>query len=274
MAFGIEGSPTRGPVFPLICAALLLAVAGSACAQGTPAPVTVPTFSASCDAPFRDIANPMPLPHLTAALEAKRPIKVMAVGSSSTVGVGATTPARSYPNQLSGILLKSFDGLNIKVINRGVSGELAAATADRMRTMAAMERPTLILWQVGTNDALSRVPVDEFAETVRENLRWLKERNIDVVLVGLQYTSKANQDEHYMAIRDRLAQVAAEEAVLLVRRFAAMQFLEKAKGEPTLVADDLHHNDLGYRCMAEHIARAMVVSSFLKRKDREAVMTQ
>jgi acyl-CoA thioesterase-1 len=163
-------------------------------------------------------------------------------------------------------LLKSFKDLNLTVVNRGVSGETAAATAERMKMLVAMEKPTLVLWQVGTNDALSRVGVEEFDDTVRDTLRWLKSHKIDIVLVGLQYTAKAQQDEHYQAIRERLTKVATEEGVLLVRRFAAMQFLEKVKGQATLVGDDLHHNDFGYRCMAEHIARAMVVSSFLSRK--------
>ena len=227
-----------------------------------------PKISAVCDAPFADIATPTPLPQLALALEKKQPIRVMAIGSSSTVGIGASTPSRNYPNQLSAILLQSFSGLDLTVLNRGVSGEVAATTAERLKLQVAVERPTLVLWQVGTNDALARVPVDEFKATVRDKLRWLKSHNIDVVLVGLQYTSKAVRDEHYQVIREALRVVAEEESVLLVRRFAAMQFIEKVKGNTMLTSDDLHLNDLGYRCMAEHIARAMVVSSFLKVKTR------
>ena len=224
----------------------------------------VPAISPGCATPFADISTPVPLPSLAAALVKKQPIRVMAIGSSSTVGVGATAPSRNYPNQLSRILMQNFSGLQITVINRGVSGEAAATTAERMPMQVAIERPTLILWQVGTNDALARVPVEDFKGTVRARLQWLKSHQIDVVLVGLQYTEKSVRDEHYQAIRTALQEVASEESVLLVRRYAAMQFLEKTKGSTMLTNDDLHHNDLGYQCMAEHIAHAMVVSSFLK----------
>lgn len=123
-----------------------------------------------------------------------------------------------------------------------------------------------MLWQVGTNDALMHIPVDDFRATVGETLRWLKEREVDTVLVGLQYTLIVSKDPHYTAIRIALRDLAASEGVLLIRRYEAMEFIEKAKRGELTSPDGLHANDLGYRCMAEHIARAMVVSAFLKGK--------
>lgn len=227
-----------------------------------------PEVSAACDAPASDIATPTPLPHLSEALEKKQPVRVLAIGSSSTVGVGSTSPNRNYPNQLLALLKSSYDHVDLTMINKGVSGEVAAATAERIKTQVALEKPTLVLWQVGTNDALSRVPVEAFAETVRSTLRWLRHHEIDVVLVGLQYTPNVVKDDHYHAIRDALRKIADEEKVLHVRRFAAMEFLSRVKGSQLLTGDNLHHNDLGYRCMAEHIAHAMVLSSFLRVKPR------
>lgn len=273
----------------LVCAPLPLAAQGTAApapasepqavtpAQdaATPTP-TIPTpMSALCAAPTADIAVPEALPNLSEALEKKRPIKVLAIGSSSTVGVGASTPLRNYPSQLTDLMKKSFAGVDVKMVNKGVSGEVAAATADRLRSsIAHLGKPTLILWQVGTNDALARVPVSDFSETVRSTVRWLKSHNIDVVLVGLQYTPNVVKDEHYHAIRAELRKIAEEEGVLHVRRFAAMEFLTRVKGSALLAQDDLHLNDLGYRCMAEHIAHAMVLSRFLRVKPRPNFLTQ
>lgn len=214
--------------------------------------------------PAVDIAAPAPLPHLQAKLEGRGIIRVLAIGSSSTVGVGATSPAQNYPAQLEQILEAAFKGLDVVIVNRGVSGEVSSATADRLKTLVAMEKPDLVLWQVGTNDALSRVPVDDFSTTVRGAVQWLKEHDIDTVLVGLQYTLKASKDAHYKAIRMALRDIAAAANVLLVRRYEAMEFIEKAKEGDLVSGDGLHLNDLGYRCMAEHIARAIVISAFLR----------
>ena len=127
-----------------------------------------------------------------------------------------------------------------------------------------LENPDLVLWQVGTNDALAHVPVDDFAQAVRDTIRWLKGHGKDVVLVGLQYTPRVARDEYYAAIRAALHKIALSENVLLVRRFEAMQFIEHGHSADFLAKDGLHLNDLGYLCMAEHVARAMVVSAFIK----------
>lgn len=225
-----------------------------------------PRISRACEVPASDIATPRPLPHLEAALRARKAIRVLAIGSSSTVGVGASTPSHSYPAQLEAILEATFKGLDVVIINRGVSGEVASATAERLKVLVGLENPDLVLWQVGTNDALMGVPIDDFKATVGETLRWLREREVDTVLVGLQYTLKVSRDPHYKAIRMALRDIAAAEGVLLVRRYETMEFIEKAKAGEIVSPDELHLNDLGYRCMAEHIARAMVVSAFVKKK--------
>jgi acyl-CoA thioesterase I len=221
-----------------------------------------PPLSPSCRAPLHDIAAPAPLPNLASALRSGRPIRVAAIGSSSTVGVGASSPAATYPAQLENILETTFKNLNVVTTNRGVSGELAAATAERLKEQMAIDQPDLVLWQVGTNDALAKIPAEEFSATVRSTLQWLKERRIDTVLVGLQYSPRVAKDGHHSAIRRALRDIASAENVLLVRRFDAMRFIEKTQEGDLLSRDRLHQNDLGYRCMAEHVARAVVVSAF------------
>ena len=158
-----------------------------------------PPLSPSCRAPIQNIAAPAPLPHLTAALRSERRIRVMAIGSSSTVGVGASSPAKTYPAQLETILERTFKTLDVVVLNRGVSGELATATAERLQREIPLDQPDIVLWQVGTNDALAKVPAEAFKATVQSTVQWLKEHRIDTVLVGLQYSPRVAQDEHHTA---------------------------------------------------------------------------
>lgn len=223
-----------------------------------------PSLSPSCEAPTADIATPEPLPHVLEKLQARGKIRVLAIGSSSMVGTGASTPSQNYPAQVEEILERTFKGLDVVVINRGVSGEVASATAERLKTLVALEAPDLVLWQVGTNDALSHVPLEDFTATVRGAVRWLKAHEIDTALVGLQYTLKVSTDPYYKSIRMALREIAASETVLLVRRYEAMEFIEQAKRARVAPSDDPPPADPGYRCMAEHIARAVVVSAFLR----------
>lgn len=231
-----------------------------------------PPMSAQCQAPASDIAAPAPLPNFTAALAAGKKARILAVGSSSTFGVGATSRSRSYPAQLRDILSRALTGVDVEIVNRGVSGEVAATTAERLRSEVALAKPELVLWQLGTNDALSRVPPAEFEQTVRSTIQWLKADKIDVVLVGLQYTPRLARDEYYRAIRDTLFKIAAEEKVLYIRRYDAMRFVEKARHAPVLSPDNFHLNDLGYRCMAEHVAQAVIANLFIRRFRPSPVM--
>lgn len=229
-------------------------------------PSTSPSvpLTKSCEAPMAEVAALAPLPRTVEKLKARGELRVLAIGSSSTAGVGASSPKKSYPAQLESILERVFKGLEVVIINRGVSGEVAAATAERLKAQVALEKPDLVLWQVGTNDALARVPVEDFAQSVTDTIRWLKEFGVDVVLVGLQYTPRVARDEYYASIRAALHKIALAENVLLVRRFEAMKFLEHDHAGELLSGDGLHLNDLGYLCMAEHVARAVVVSAFIK----------
>lgn len=228
-----------------------------------------------CQAPAATVATPAPLTHVEKLLLTKKSIRVLAIGSSSTVGVGASSIRANYPSQLELELEKSFKGLNIVVVNRGVSGEVAETTAERLKLEVALTKPDLVLWQVGTNDALSRIPIYDFARTVGRTLKWLKRADVDVVLVGMQFTKGASKDEHYKLMKDALKQVAQEHNVPLIKRYEAMQYLQDSQAKLSLVSsDDLHLNDLGYRCMAEHVARGILVSLYPKRGGSPAAPSQ
>jgi lysophospholipase L1-like esterase len=246
--------------------AFAAALAASAGAEETGAPVVAPPLSASCDVPAGDIAAPASLPNVAAALQKSQTVRILAIGSSSTAGVGATSNGMSYPSQLEQILEHALKGVNIEIVNRGVTGEVAETTAERIKSEVVVNRPDLVLWQLGTNDALARVDAADFEATVRSIIRWLKENRIDVVLVGLQYTPRYARDANYSAIRGSLQRIAAEEKILYVRRYDAMRFIAQAHANLQLMSrDNFHLNDLGYQCMAEHVAHAVIVSLFVKR---------
>ena len=235
--------------------------------EGPATPIATHPLSAQCSVPANEIASPAPLPTLIKRLENQQPLRILAIGSSSTWGVGATSNRKNYPSQLEIMLERVLKGVPIEMINRGVSGETAGTTADRLRMEAALIKPDIVLWQVGTNDAVQRISVEQFERTVSKTVAVLKRKKIDVVLVGLQYTPKYARDEHYFAIREALKRVAADQNVLYVRRYQAMEYIAKTKASLQMMADDdFHLNDVGYQCMAEHIAQAVTANIFVRRR--------
>ena len=204
------------------------------------------------------------------ALKERRPVKVLAIGSSSTVGVGASSPAAAYPVRLEGNLEGFLPGLDVQVTNRGVSGEIGQAEVERIKLEVAEIEPDLVVWQVGTNDAMARIDEDEFADMLRGALHWLAANRVDVMLIDPQYVERLAADAYYTDIVKIIARIAREQRVLLVNRFDAMADLAKRRGNAAFLAQDrFHPNDLGYRCMAEYAARA--IAAGILQAETEAV---
>jgi acyl-CoA thioesterase-1 len=223
-------------------------------------PTAPPVLSPDCNS--KRIAGERfrrPLTALSRAARARRDVKVLAIGSSSTVGVGASSPSAAYITKLETSLEGSLKGMDFDVVGRGLSGEVAQGAADRMKREVEETRPDLVVWQVGTNDALRHVSIDSFKNCLRTTLAWLAENKIDVVLIDPQYGDALTKDEYYEQVVAALAEVARDARVLLVDRFEAMRELHRERGDLFyLSADQLHPNDRGHRCMAEQLARAIV----------------
>jgi acyl-CoA thioesterase-1 len=240
----------------------LAQTAAQAAVQAVPPVEAVDTsLSPECRVPGSKLYTLAPLRAVKRALKESRAIHVLAIGSSSTVGIGATSPASAYPVRLEGELEKLFPGIEIEVTNRGLSGEIAAGAAERIRNTIAEVEPDLVIWQVGTNDALARVDIDSFAQGLDETIKWIQSHRIDVVLVDPQYTASLARDDYYGRIVKTIQEAAQRDRVPLVLRYEAMRWLSSQKvGGSMLARDQFHLNDLGYRCMAEHVARAITLA--------------
>ena len=200
-----------------------------------------------------------PLKSLNRALRSKLHVKVLAIGSSSTVGLGASSPSATYVARLEPTLEGALKGIDFDVIGRGMSGEVAQGAADRMKQEVQQAKPDLVVWQVGTNDALRHVSLDKFRNCLKTTLAWLAEMKVDAVLINPQYGETLVKDAYYGEVVNAISEIAREAGVLLVDRFDAMRELQRERGDRFyLTADSLHMNDVGYRCMAEQLARAIV----------------
>jgi lysophospholipase L1-like esterase len=246
----------RSPLLAAIFATALAVVPAGAAGDTAPAP---PAVSKECGEP--GIAD-RPLPNSAAALQGRKRIKILAIGSSSTAVLGL---GRNGSPLLERILERTIKGLDVEIINRGFSGELAEAAGDRIRIEVALNQPDIVLWQVGTNDAFAQVPVDEFELSVTDTVKWLKEHNVDVILVGLHYAKRLVKDAHYQAIRMGLRRVAIAQNVLRIGRYESMEVLARTSATTERpVLEDFGLTAAGYNCMAQYIARTITVGLFAK----------
>jgi acyl-CoA thioesterase I len=203
-----------------------------------------------------------PLKRFTERLLQRAPVKIVAFGSSSTAGSGASTPENNYPNRLAAELGERFPGTQVQVINRGVGGEDAREMLTRIDRDVRDERPDLVLWQVGTNALLRDDGIALEAGLIRDGLARIRATGADVVVIDPQYAPKVLQDPDAEPMVALLSLIAAEKGVPVFHRFALMrQWRERGVPfETSLSPDLLHMNDWSYRCFARNLANALVTS--------------
>ena len=205
------------------------------------------------------------LPATRAAFSAKRAIAIVAFGSSSTEGAGASAPDRTYPARLAAILRARWPGADMTLLNRGAGGQTVEAMLARLDRDVLAVRPALVIWQVGANDALRGLDPARFGALLDEGVQRITATGGDLVLMDNQIAPRLPVTERLALYGGILAHAAALRSVSLFSRTALMQEWRAAAGEETMIGrDGLHHTDLGYACLAESLAAA--IASSVERK--------
>ncbi|HLL27125.1 MAG TPA: GDSL-type esterase/lipase family protein [Xanthobacteraceae bacterium] len=261
---------------PFAClAAVCLAAsfaAADARAQETPRP------RANCPAPANIVHLDEALPHLAARIAQREAVTIVALGSSSTAGAGASSLAFTYPARLEVELKAQFPGIPIRVLNRGVGGEDVKEMLERMDTDVAAAKPDLVIWQLGTNAILRDNGVEPEQALILEGLKRLVAMDTDIVLLDPQYAPKVLKDPDAYPMVDLISDIAREKHINLFRRFALMRYWHETSGVPfeTFLSPDLlHMNDWSYGCTAHYIGASITeaVSQELAEKPKTKIDT-
>jgi lysophospholipase L1-like esterase len=197
-------------------------------------------------------------PRTATQLEMGKPVTIVAIGSSSTFGVGASSSAAAYPARLEALLKERFPDAAIKVLNRGVNGEDAAEMLVRFDKQVLAEKPDLVLWQVGTNAVLHKPVIAGQGALIRLGIERLKSTGADVVLIDPQYAPVVIAKPQARRMVELIRAEANEKGAGVLRRFALMRSWTQHMAFADFVSPDgLHLNDWSYDCMARQLAGAI-----------------
>lgn len=258
---------------------LLLGGFGPAAAQGagppTPLAQAAPdaldtSLSPECRVPGSLLYTLGPLQSVQAALEAKRPVRVLALGPG-----GAPSASAGYALRLEGDLERVLgSGIDVEVEQRSLSGVITAEAVDTIMRHVTEINPDLLVWQAGINDALAKANLNGFGHALDEVLGWLAQHGIDVLLIEPPYHPALKQDEHYKALVEQIQQVARKSRVPLVLRYEALRYLAQqaaTRGQSRTPLSAFALNDLGARCIAEHVTRTVALSLLFSPSSRAPV---
>ncbi|HVZ52304.1 MAG TPA: SGNH/GDSL hydrolase family protein [Pseudolabrys sp.] len=242
------------------CAPKTLFVAALAAVLFTPLAAQAEPVVPPCRASLDQVRLAHPLPRLAQKLAAREPITIVAIGSSSTAGAGASSPAANYPSRLAIELARSFPEQRITVVNRGVNGEETGDMLRRFDAAVIAAKPDLVIWQLGTNSVLRDHAIGDHGALIRTGLKKIRATGADVVLIDPQFAPKVIAKPEAEHMVELISATAKQEDVDLFRRYAVMKRWKEVDHlgfEKIVAPDGLHMNDWSYACMARGLGLAI-----------------
>ncbi|MGE7417176.1 SGNH/GDSL hydrolase family protein [Methylobacterium tarhaniae] len=215
--------------------------------------------AAACPAQLPPAAERMSLSVTEAHVARRESVQVLAIGSSSTEGVGASAPDRTYPRLLEQSLRAAWRGTPVGVTNAGIGGETADQTLARLaEALAQPAKPDLVIWQVGTNDAITGGSEAAFRARLEQGIALVRAAGSDLIILDQQYYPAIPDHARYERFVGLVAAVANGAEVPVFSRYALMK--DWNRQDPGLLAgmlssDSFHMGDQGYACLAQALGR-------------------
>jgi lysophospholipase L1-like esterase len=214
-----------------------------------------------CQAPSEYVRFNTDLAHAKASIREQSHLDIVALGSSTTQGAGSSRPGSDYPSRLQTELSERLPGVTVTVWNQGLGGQTARDMLERIYKDVVDLGPQLVIWQTGVNDAIEDIPVEQFADTLRQGIDVLRAHEIDIILMDLQYYPASARVPDYGEYLAAMREVAREKQVPIFHRFDLMKYwLTSGEFEldELLSRDGLHMVDRSYYCLALKLSDAIV----------------
>ena len=175
----------------------------------------------ACDVPAYLLTTESALPKVADALKTGHPLDILVVGSrSSTIN---TSDGSAYPGRLQAVLREKLPSVAVNVSVELQVKKTAEEVAAGLVKLMEGKRPTLVIWQTGTYDAMRSIDPDDFRGAVDEGVAALQNAGTDVILMNLQYSPRTETMISAPPYLDNLRVVAQQHDVPLFDRFAIMR---------------------------------------------------
>jgi acyl-CoA thioesterase I len=198
-------------------------------------------------------------------LREKRPVTIVALGSSSTFGTGASDTSLSFPSQFARELQRVFPASAIRLFNAGIGGNVATDLDARLERDVLVHTPDLVILQTGTNDARTAVPLDTMRAATRRTITRIRERSADIVLLDSQRFQGDGESPLFLTYLAAVTDVATSLNVPVARRYAWMSAVLAARTytyDDLIGPDHLHQTDLASECTAHILSTGITAAAY------------
>jgi len=159
------------------------------------------------------------LSHVATAISNKQ-LTVAVVGSGSS-----TLPdvKKAYPARLEDYLARKLTGVTVKVLTHIKAREPASETLPQLRKLIATEKPSLVVWQTGTVEAMRGIDPDALSSALQDGIEAAEDARSDIVLMNMQYSPRTELMISMPPYADAIRIVALQHEILLFDRLAIMR---------------------------------------------------
>jgi hypothetical protein len=191
----------------------------------TAAPALAEDAPESCEVPEYLLTSESSLTKVADALKSGHSLDILVIGSrSSTINAaGNTSEISAYPGRLQVALSQKLPSIAVNVAVEIQAKKTAEEVAPGLRKLMEGKKPTLVIWQTGTVDAMRSVDPEDFRAAVDEGVVALQEAGADVILMNPQYSPRTETMISASPYLDNMRVVAQQHEVPLFDRFAIMR---------------------------------------------------
>jgi hypothetical protein len=187
----------------------------------TVAPARAEDSPQTCELPAYLLSSESSLPKVAEAVKTGGKLDILVVGSrSSTIN---TPDGTAYPGRLEATLREKLPSVKVSVNVELQVKKTAEEVAAGLAQLVEGKKPTLVIWQTGTVDAMRSVDPDDFRAAVDDGVAALQSAGTDVILMNLQYSPRTETMISAAPYIDNMRVVAQQHDVPLFDRFAVMR---------------------------------------------------
>ena len=163
------------------------------------------------------------LGRVNAAVTKEKELRIVALGGTSSTLPGPDGASFAYPARLEAALSRRLPGVKVTVTAITKPRQTAEEMAESIDKLLLDQKPSLVIWQTGTYDAVHGTDPEEFRAAVSDGVEKLQAGGADVVLVNMQYSPRTESIVAVGAYADSMRWVSREREVPVFDRLAIMR---------------------------------------------------
>lgn len=219
-----------------------------ACLMGTP--LEAGPISGTCRVPDVYLTFDSVLSRTERLIDRAAPVRILVIGPQMDKGALSQKKLTKLEQELA----QRLPEIRFTITQEETVPGLAREDFGRIRQAVERAQPDLVVWQVGTGDALAGTDPSDFSRALDQAAEWLRGRDIDLILVDPPFLPNVPHEARYGRIVQQIDKVSDRERLNVLQQYGATTYLFSSPQSGA-------RGTSGRLCLPELLAEAIVRSA-------------